>query len=161
MTQALLFAPAGHWWRVSRNDPRARDLADRHYSRQTVGAPEFMANGRTFVLLTVDARAVWGVIENLDPAGRRRWRCSIFRNEGPVRSSELIREATQRTFTFWRLRYGAIPAEPLQTEVDPTQVRRKRDPGRCFIRAGWREVGESRGLIVLQAPENDRMEDAE
>lgn len=74
--QAGLFAFDGHWRQVRRDDARARELADRHYSRQTPGAKDFMASGRTLVLLA--DRAVWGAIENLDPAGSRRWRVSIF-----------------------------------------------------------------------------------
>lgn len=147
------FFEDGAWHVVRRCDVRARELADRHYSRQTPGARDFMANGRTLVLLTDDGLAVWGAIENLDPAGGRRWRVSIFRNEGHGRSSDLIREATARTFAWWRARYGAVPSVPLTTEIDPRRTRRKRDPGRCFLRAGWRRVGLVRGLVVLRAPE--------
>jgi hypothetical protein len=46
VTQGHLFAVDGFWQRVRRTDPRARRLADRHYSRQTPGAAEFMASGR-------------------------------------------------------------------------------------------------------------------
>lgn len=70
------------WIRVRRCDGRARRLADRHYSRQTPGAQEFMASGKTLVLLSRDALSVWGAIENMDPAGGLRWRVSIFRREG-------------------------------------------------------------------------------
>lgn len=111
-----------------------------------------MANGKTFVMLTRDARAVWGVIENMDPAGAPRWRCSIFRNEGPILSSDLVREATSRTYAYWSRHYGGHPAVPLTTEIDPGKTRRKRDPGRCFLRAGWKRIGEVRGLVVLEAP---------
>jgi hypothetical protein len=148
-----LFDDDGHWVPVTRCDVLARELADRHYSRQTVGAQEFMANGRTLVMLTRDGRAVWGAIENLDPVGTLRFRCSIFRNESPgLLSSDLVREATARTYLYWRRHYGRLPAVPLTTEVDPAKTRRKRDPGRCFLRAGWRRVGEVRGLVVLEAP---------
>jgi hypothetical protein len=155
--QLQLWGADGAWHVVSRCDPRARILADRHYSRQTVGAPQFMANGRPPVMLTSDGAAVWGAIENLDPAGQRRWRCALFRNEAPERhlSSELVREATRRTRLYWRQRYGCVPPVPLQTEVHPGRTRRKRDPGRCFRRAGWTVVGESRGLIVLEAPADE------
>ena len=140
------------WRKVKRTHLAARELADRHYSRQTPGASEFMASGRTLVMVTPDELAVWGVIENLDPAGALRWRCSIFRNEGPHLSSALIRVATAMTLAYWPRRYGALPPVPLTTEVDPKKTRRKRDPGRCFRRAGWTEVGIARGLVVLQAP---------
>lgn len=152
MTQGLLLPADGYWRKVRRCDVRARHLADRHYSRQTVGATDFMASGRVLVLLTQDALGVWGVIENLDPVGNRRWRCSIFRNESLVLSSALITEATDRTYVYWSRRYHALPPVPLTTEVDPTKTLRKRDPGRCFRRAGWTVVGIVRGLVVLQAP---------
>ena len=144
------------WRQVRRCDPAARALADRHYSRQTPGATEFMASGRTFVLLAHDHSAVWGAIENLDPVGNRRWRCSIFRNEGVARSSDLIRSATALTVAYWERRWG-LPAVPLTTEVDPAKVRTKRDPGRCFLRAGWRRIGVVRGLVVLEAPTAQRL----
>ena len=149
-----LFPGWGPWRRVKRTDPAARRLADRHYSRQTPGARDFMPPGRVFVLLTEDVRAVWGVVENWF-RGERRWRVVIFRNEGSALSSDLIREATSLTYRYWLARWG-LPG-PLRTEVNPGKVRHKRDPGRCFLRAGWRVIGESRshrhrGAIVLEAP---------
>jgi len=155
VTQVLLLPADGYWSKVRRTDRRAVALADRHYSRQTVGAPEFMASGRTFVMLTADALAVWGAIENLDPAGNRRWRCSIFRNESMVLSSALIVEATERTYAYWTRRYHGLPPVPFTTEVDPTKTLRKRDPGRCFRKAGWTVLGTVRGLVVLRAPSAD------
>lgn len=158
MTTQTAFFDDGLWVQVERCHPQARALADRHYSRQTPGAREFMSSGKTLVLLTRCARAVWGCIENLDPAGKLRWRCSVFRNEGGGKdgdlvSSDLVREATVRTFEFWRRTTG-IPSVPLQTEVDPKKTRTKRDPGRCFRKAGWFVVDKDRrGLVILQAPE--------
>lgn len=150
MISERLFDDGRRWEVVRRSDPRARALADRHYSRQTPGAAEFMASGRTLVLLGPDA--VWGAIENLDPAGAPRWRVSIFRNEGTILSSDLIAEATRVTYAWWESHYRARPIVPLQTEVDPARTRAKRDPGRCFRRAGWREVDQRRGLVILEAP---------
>lgn len=150
---------AGCWWQVGHNDPRAAALADRHYSRQTPGSVQFTAPGRKLVLLSDDERALWAAVENLDPAGRRKWRVAIFRNEGQSLSSDLVREATARTLGFWTRFYGGCPAVPLRTEVDVRKVRAKRDPGRCFLRAGWRRVPDEevaraagRGMAVLEAP---------
>lgn len=104
-------------------------------------------------MITPDELAVWGVVENLDPAGGVRWRCSIFRNEcRALLSSDLIREATSITFEHWIDRYGSMPSVPLTTEIDPKKTRPKRDPGRCFLRAGWLKTHEARGLVVLRAP---------
>lgn len=141
----------GPWVRVRRTNAQARTLADRHYSRQSVGNVEFMPPGRLLVLLATSA--VWGVCENLDPVGNLRWRCTIFRNESNVLSSDLIRSATEATYWFWAAHYRHVP-ERLTTEVDPTKTRRKRDPGRCFVRAGWEVLGEVRGLVILGAPLN-------
>jgi hypothetical protein len=142
------------WIKVKRCDLRARLLADAHYSRQTPGAAEFMPPGRTFVLLSVDEHAVWGVVENWF-RGRRRWRVTIFRNVGRRLSSHLIRKATRLTRDYWRRRYGT-PCD-LTTEVDGDAVRPKRDPGRCFRRAGWIEIGRTKkgrhaGAVVFRAP---------
>lgn len=157
MSEQLAFLP-GAWWAVDRCDERARRLADSHYSRQTPGARDFMSSGRTLVLLTLDSLAVWGAIENLDPAGGLHWRVSIFRNTSPARSSELVAEGTARTFEYWERHYGARPRVPLRTEVDPSKTRRKRDPGRCFLKAGWRRIEVKRGLVILEAPgESERV----
>jgi hypothetical protein len=44
-----------------------------------------------------------------------------------------------------------MPRVPLETEIDPKRTRRKRDPGRCFLRSRlWVHVGERRGLIILR-----------
>ena len=150
MTQ-LRFGDGEPWIEVPRVHEGARRLADRHYSRQTIGARDFMPPGQTFVLVTADAGAVWGVCLNLDPVGSLRWRVTIFRRESGLQASELVRSATDRTLARWRER-GALPRVPLSTEIDPRRVRRKRDPGRCFRRAGWELVGERRGLLVLVAP---------
>lgn len=149
-----LFEDGRNWEVVRRSDARARALADRHYSRQSPGTREFMASGRTLVLL--GPGAVWGAIENLDPVGQLRWRVSVFRNEGPILSSVLVREATELTRTWWAVHYRGEPGVPLQTEVDPKRTRAKRDPGRCFRRAGWRHVDTRRGLVILEAPATTR-----
>ena len=77
------------------------------------------------------------------------WVCSLFRNEAPehYRSSELIRDAVAAT----RARFGEPPTLGMVTFVNPLCVRPKRDPGRCFRRAGFRPVGTTKGgLLALQ-----------
>ena len=47
-------------WHLShRADPRAVALADRHYSRQKPGTPQFVKPGRCLVLLTEPPQALW------------------------------------------------------------------------------------------------------
>ena len=68
-------------------------------------------------------------------------------------SSTLIQEATLRTHLYWRRHYKGEPVGVwLETEVDPEKTRRKRDPGRCFRKAGWQVVDFRRGLVVLREP---------
>lgn len=159
----LELAIAPLWLRVTKWDARAASLADRHYSRQTVGASQVLPPGKTLLLLTADARAVWGVVLNMDPTGRVRWRNSIFRNESRARSSALIRAATSTTYALWHARYGALPEVSLTTEVDIEATRarrgRRRPPGYCYLKAGWRKVrdipaGHGRSAKVeLMAPD--------
>lgn len=149
------------WWLSWCADPRAVKLANRHYSRQSPGSNQFMPPGRKLVLLTDEATAVWGTSWPLPQYVKRAWKgawlCSIFRNESPALSSELIRQAIAATRWYW----PQVPAEGMVTMVDARKVRHKRDVGRCFRRAGFRHVGYTAGgLHVLQLLPED-MPDAE
>jgi hypothetical protein len=75
------------------------------------------------------------------------WMCAIFRNESPHLSSELIREAVAATRFYW----GEPPDLGMITFVDAGKVRHKRDPGRCYLRAGFHNIGKNKGgQVVLQ-----------
>lgn len=77
----------------------------------------------------------------------------LFRNLGAGLSSDLIREATERTFEEWERRYGELPAERLRTEIGVKQVRSS-NPGYCYMMAGWERGEVKRGKLFLYAPEN-------
>jgi hypothetical protein len=80
------------------------------------------------------------------------WVNSLFRRETGPLASELIRSAVAAT----RHRLGEPPALGMVTFIDPCRVRRKRDPGRCFRRAGFALAGSTRsGLICLQLRPDD------
>jgi len=138
-------------WNLSwRTDPQVRVLADRHYNRQKVGAVGFVPPGRCLVLKTdnVDAFWVtsWPFAEYTKHAWAGAWVCSAFRNESHALSSDLIREAI--AITRWKY---PIPDLGMITFVNPDKVRRKRDFGRCYRKAGFVEVGMTKGgLIALQ-----------
>lgn len=127
------------WERISVEDPRGAELADRHYSRQTIGARGFMPPGKRIALWMPGA--VCGVCLNKDPLGTMRWRNTIFRNETRLLSSALIIEATWQTYDEWEDEYDELPSIPLTTEidVDATAARRSKRsvPGGCFRHAGW------------------------
>ncbi len=137
------------WYLSHRGDAKAGALADRHYSRQKSGTPQFMPPGRCLVLWAPGA--VWGTswpyAEFVKHAWGGAWLCSIFRNESGVLSSELIREAV----AISRWRFGEPPALGMVTFVDPSAVRHKRDPGRCFLGAGFVVCGACKdGKRALQ-----------
>ena len=133
-------------WRSSyRCDPVGRELADRHYNRQTIGAPGFVPPGRCFVLTALDGNAVWVTswpfAEYVLHAWAGAWVNSLFRNEGAGLSSDLIRQAVACTRWYW----PEVPPLGMVTFVDASKVRRKRDPGRCYIKAGFKHVGMTKG----------------
>jgi hypothetical protein len=154
------------WARAHQGDRRATALMDRHYSRDPhrLGAVHFMPPGPALVLLTPDGLALWGTsaprfVSAQSWAGRNgwpvAWLCTVFRNEGPALSSDLIGAAVAIT----RYVYGEPPPGGFLTFVDPAKVRRKRDAGRCFLRAGWGRIGATAaGLVVLHQPPGDMPE---
>lgn len=139
------------WYRSHRADPEVVPLADRHYNRQKVGSPQFAPPGRCVVFKTRDVDAFWitswPFAEYVKHAWAGAWVCSAFRNESEHLSSELILEAIAATRTV----YTEPPVLGMVTFVNAGKVRRKRDPGRCYLKAGFRRVGETKGgLIALQ-----------
>jgi hypothetical protein len=129
-------------------------VADRHYSRQQPGTPQFVAPSSPLVLLTAEGDALWVTQvqrpEFTDHAWPGAWVCSWFRNESPHLSSELIREALAAS--CWR--FGDPPAAGMITFIDEEQVAAKEVPGWCFRRAGFRSARPRRtavrGHLVLQ-----------
>lgn len=122
-------------WTISdRGDPAALPLADRHYNRQSIGSPQFVPTGSCKVFRHDKALWVtsWPKAEFVRHAWAGAWINSLFRNEGAGLSSELIREAIAATRFFW-----VPPPMGLITFVDASKVRHKRDPGRCYLRAGF------------------------
>lgn len=139
------------WCLSHRADPGVVPLADRHYNRQKIGSPQFAPPGRCMVLKTPELDAFWitswPFADYVKHAWAGAWVCSAFRNEGATLSSELIREAVGCTLAT----YGAAPSLGMITFVDMTKVRRKRDFGRCYRRAGFIDAGFTKGgLLALQ-----------
>jgi len=139
-------------WKLSdRADKEALPIADRHYNRQKVGSPQFVPPGRCLVLLCVTGAALWVTswpfAEYVKHQWAGAWVNSCFRREsGPI-ASELIREAVAVTRWYW----PETPAMGMVTFIDRGKVRRKRDFGRCYLRAGFKIAGETKGgLLALQ-----------
>jgi hypothetical protein len=119
--------------RTNHFDPEMAALADRHYTRQTIGARQFAGNGEKIVLrdsagliLFVWLKQSW----RLDSLAG--FNCQWFRNESERRASEIILEAE----SFAVERWGPGLAF---TFVDPSKIRSV-NPGCCFKKAGWRQI---------------------
>lgn len=141
------------WIETNRADPIARDIADRHYNRQKIGAEQFVPPGRCLVLVIPGAAlwiTSWPFAEYVKHAWPGAWVCSAFRNERPDRylSSTLITQAIAATRDKW-----SVPDLGMITFVDPSKTKRKRDPGRCFRKAGFQTADPPTtmgGLVALQ-----------
>ena len=88
----------------------ALPLADRHYNRQHVGAPQFVPPGRCLVLLHgAPATALWVTSWPFGEYVKHRWpgawMCSVFRREGGGMASDLILAALAAT----RAHFGEPP----------------------------------------------------
>ena len=125
------------WEIVTKFDKGGAMLADRHYSRRTVGSAQFMPPGQTLVLATRDRKAIFGWWRPHPDAGITPmngldgWTCTIFRNESRALSSALILQAESRLSA----KHSCGP-DGLLTCVFDSKVKSV-NPGFCFKRAGW------------------------
>ena len=143
----------GNWIGIKDGDPRAVALFNRHYSARRGGDRiryGMSGPGQTMTLLTVqcDALYIWlnNQVERYD--GQVGLNCTIFRNEGPVLSSELILEAEGLAWQRW-------PGIRLFTYVWDSKVE-SINPGYCFKMAGWKTCGrnaDGRLTILEKYPE--------
>ncbi len=89
------------------------------------------------VMLTelCDAVFVWHRPNMERLSGEQGVCCTLFRNEGALLSSDLIREACEWAWQRW-------PGERLFTYVADAKIR-SINPGYCFKKAGWRTCGRN------------------
>lgn len=146
MPQLRLATPDSAWVQTRDGDPDCLELYERHYScyRYADGRDRklFVGPGQKMVLMTPDAKALFVWRKFIDHSGQTGVNCAVFRNEGAGLSSDLIRDAERWAWDRW-------PGERLYTYVNPRATRHKRDPGRCFRRAGWTPCGMTKGGLVI------------
>ena len=135
----------GKWFSIKDGDPRGRWMVNRHYSARHYKdgrKPKlFVGPGEKRVLMTTDGMALFVWRKFKDDSGQVGVNCSVFRNEGPYLSSELILEAEELAWNKW-------PDERLYTYVNPKSIR-SINPGYCFKMAGWVQCGITRGGLVI------------
>ena len=108
--------------RTTHFDSEMACLADRHYSRRTVGARQFLYSGRKLVLRNTEGTVLFAWLYP-DPTmrmdGQKGYNCAIFRNESGRAASEIILEAEKAAFEKWG-------PDRLYTYVDPAKRRRSK-----------------------------------
>lgn len=121
--------------RTTHFDDEMRQLADRHYSRRTIGARQFLYSGRKLVLRDADGLVLFAWIwpdPEMRMDGQVGYNNAIFRNESSRRSSDIILEAEEAAFERWG-------PNRLYTYVAPDKIK-SANPGYCFKCAGWKFV---------------------
>lgn len=133
------------WWLTKDGDLDYLEMYEQHYSayRYADGRKRrlFVGPGEKVVLRTRGADAVFVWRDFIDDSGQDGVNCAVFRNESPHQSSELIRQADSIADRLW-------PDRRHYTYVDPEQVR-STNPGFCFIAAGWKRCGRTKGGLVI------------
>jgi hypothetical protein len=131
---------------TKRCDDEMRQLADRHYNRQTPGSAQFIPPGRTLVLRDAAGLIYWSwVWQDYRQDGQDGYNCCAFRNESPRLASEIILEAEQHAIARWG------PGR-MFTYINPDAVR-STNPGYCYLKAGWHKHGystERRRLLLVK-----------
>lgn len=92
-------------------------------------------------LMTPCAKAIFVWRKFIPMDNQRGVNCSIFRNEGAGRSSDLILAAMDLGWDRW-------PGARFFTYVNPRKIK-STNPGFCFKAAGWRVCGETKGRLVI------------
>lgn len=121
-------------------------LADRHYSRRTVGARQFLYAGRKLVLRNTEGSVLFAWLYP-DPEmrmdGQTGYNCAIFRNESDRKSSDIILEAEEAAFSKWGPRRLYTYVDPAKTAT--IKIHGQRAVGFCYIKAGWKTVVRKNG----------------
>lgn len=122
------------------------ELYRRHYSSRKNPKPktrQFVGPGEHIVLTLPDRSAIFVWRKFIDDSGQNGVNCAVFRNESKCLSSDLIREADTVADFAW-------PSERHYTYVR-AEVIKSRNPGYCFICAGWKRCGYTKaGLFILE-----------
>jgi len=137
----------GNWYQVKDGNPIALALYERHYSCYKYTDERerklFCGPGEKIVLLTLDKNALFVWRKFIDDSGQQGVNCAVFRNEGKLLSSSLIKEAVSICRRRW-------PKERLYTYVNAKKIK-STNPGYCFLKAGWAKCGTTKGgLLILE-----------
>lgn len=122
-----------------------RAIYERHYScykyKDGRKPKQFVGPGEHIVLTLPKRNALFVWRKFIDDSGQKGINCAIFRNESKILSSTLIREADAIADFCW-------PGERHYTYVRQEAIK-SRNPGYCFICAGWKRIGFTKGGLLI------------
>lgn len=144
-------------WRLSRDgNYDCFELFKRHYSYREYADGRrqwptyrnrklFVGPGKKVVLLHKNASALFAWRQFIDDSGQAGINNSVFRNESPDRSSDLILQAESYIPAYFGLK-----EKRLYTYVNHTKTSSP-NPGYCYQMAGWQRCGKTAdGKIILE-----------
>jgi len=142
-----------HWIVGQDGEKELRALYERHYSARHYAdgrrPAKFVGPGEYIALTLPDRTALFVWRKFKDDSGQQGVNCAVFRNESPILSSDLIREADAIAFFCW-------PGERHYTYVRAEAVT-SRNPGYCFLQAQWHRCGYTKaGLHILERVADER-----
>ena len=138
------------YWIIGQDgEPELRKIYERHYSCRKYKDGRitnlFCGPGQKIVLTTPQRDALFVWRKFIDGSGQKGINCAVFRNESRMLSSDLIREADSIADFCW-------PGERHYTYVRAEAIA-SRNPGWCFICAGWKRCGYTKAnLHILELP---------
>jgi hypothetical protein len=144
-----LFPFVGNWRGIKDGNQTALEMYNRHYSAYHYKDGRirklFCGPGEKMVLLSVNNDALFVWRKFIDDSGQNGVNCAVFRNEGSITSSVLIKEAVELAKKRWQ-------TERFYTYIDPRKIR-STNPGYCFQKAGWKKCGiTKKGLLIFELP---------
>jgi len=145
------FLGLNNWIPVKDGDPRAVGLYRRHYSAKKYNHGQkidycrfgFSGVGESLILLSTDCLALftWRY-QRINDGGQYGIECTVFRNESKQLSSTLILEAESLAWVNWPDQNRVF------TFVNPLKIK-SNNPGYCFLKAGWRKCGLTKGKLLI------------
>lgn len=138
-----------HWTiTMNRASPDLVAMYERHYSCHQYAdgriRTQAIAPGQYIAVMTSNKDALFIWQKSKYRADKQQGiNCAVFRNEGVIKSSILIREAMELAWMKWGY-------QRLFTFVDARKIK-SNNPGYCFKLCGWKSAGMTNsGLHVLE-----------
>jgi hypothetical protein len=148
----LLFELEVSFEGIKDGNPVALEMYNRHYSAYQYKDGRvrklFCGPGEKMVLLSINKDALFVWRKFIDKSGQQGINCAVFRNEGSILSSDLIKEAVDLAKKRWK-------NQRFYTYVNAKKIK-STNPGYCFQKAGWKKCGTTKGGLIILELDNEK-----